>query len=94
MNGGGYPVGSEFNSPKQKNPVIYPNPSSDHIFIETSSGSSECRAVILNIYGEQVFTCRITEPITTVDIGAFPPGVYFVRVTNGRELYAGKFIKR
>lgn len=72
----------------ENNFVVYPNPSSNHIFIK-SKNPEDHQYKIFNILGEKVTTGKINGPIEAVDISSIPPNVYILRVAN--ECY--KFIK-
>jgi hypothetical protein len=74
--------------------LIYPNPATDKIVIETLGLSKENILAIVNIEGQDVLTRQITEPKTVVDISSLPSGVYFMRVTGERTIEVGKFIKQ
>jgi len=74
--------------------LLYPNPATDKITIETSRITEESNLVIVNIDGQPLITRQITEQTTTINISTLPSGVYFVRVTNDRTVEVGKIIKQ
>jgi photosystem II stability/assembly factor-like uncharacterized protein len=92
-NGGGYPVGLTSLSSKSKTLMIYPNPSSDQVTIETSTIPIHRTLSIMNLNGQQLITHQITQPKTQIDITSLPSGVYFVRLTGERTVEVGKIIK-
>jgi hypothetical protein len=80
--------------PQGRNITVYPNPATDKITIESSANQTKSQLTILNLNGQQVFTCQISEPKTQIDITNLPSGVYFVRLTNDKTVEVGKFIKQ
>jgi photosystem II stability/assembly factor-like uncharacterized protein len=83
---------------KEKEPnaqkfIIYPNPSSNEITVETSSTPAISQLSIMNLDGQQLITHQITQPKTQLDISSLPSGVYFVRLTNDRTVEVRKFVK-
>ena len=73
---------------------IYPNPASDKITLETSATPTQNQLSIMNLCGQEVLTCQITQPKMQLDISTLPSGVYFVRLTNDRITEVGKFVKQ
>jgi photosystem II stability/assembly factor-like uncharacterized protein len=73
---------------------IYPIPSYDAITVETSASQAKSELSILNTNGQKLITRQITESRTQIDIGDLPPGVYFVRLTGGKTVQLGKFLKQ
>jgi hypothetical protein len=74
--------------------VIYPNPSSTQITIETPEITTHSLLTIMNLNGQELLKCQITEPKTVVDMTNLPKGIYFVRLTNDRTVEVGKIIKQ
>ena len=77
---------------------VYPNPATNYIEIETSS---QAIIEILNIQGQltlpagrQVKTHTASGDKTSVDISAFPNGMYFVKVKNEKGIEVKKFVKQ
>jgi hypothetical protein len=73
--------------------VIFPNPSSENITIETSGNSSSGYISILDLNGQQLIGSIMTAPRTTLNISSLPSGVYVVRLTNDQTVQVRKFIK-
>jgi hypothetical protein len=73
--------------------VIYPNPAFDYITIESSTIPAKNQLFILNLSGQKMLQQTITEPITQVDIGYLPSGIYFVKVIGETTVQTGKIIK-
>jgi hypothetical protein len=74
--------------------LIYPNPASTTITIETSAISAQSQFSIMEVNGQQLITQQITESKTLIDISNLPSGVYFVRMTGDKSVAMGKFIKQ
>jgi hypothetical protein len=63
---------------------VYPNPSSDLVYINAPRGSE---ILILNALGQQVLPrLNIHDRISTVNMTQKPPGLYFVQVYSGDRL--------
>jgi len=73
--------------------TIYPNPSSTLIAVVTHGSTASSFLSILNLKGQQLIFCQITEPYTAIDISALPGGVYFVKVKNEKTVEVRKIIK-
>jgi hypothetical protein len=68
--------------------VIYPNPASNQLFIE-SEILEDSEFNIINLLGKKVASGRINGQTETVDISSLPPNVYIVIIANK----AVKFVK-
>jgi hypothetical protein len=73
---------------------IFPNPVTDHITISASSIPTNSQLSILTMNGQQLITCKISQPETQLDISTLPGGVYIVKLTNDRTVIIRKFIKQ
>lgn len=73
---------------------VYPNPASDHVIIETPAGESPGGLTILTSDGRQLLNVRITQAITSCNISSLPAGLYLVRLTDGKTVHTGRFIKQ
>jgi hypothetical protein len=73
-----------------KNPKIYPNPTKDFLFVDTSI-SKTSKIEIYSIIGSLVFSKKLTTTNSTekLDISKLPNGVYFLKINSS----ALKFIK-
>lgn len=71
---------------------IYPNPANNSIKFEVNDVYGDAHLSIFNTSGQKVLDLMITDLQTTVDISAFPPGVYFLRYGNNTILKVGKLI--
>ncbi len=74
--------------------TVYPNPSTGLITISLPENSPHSQLTILNLSGQELLHQITTEPTTTINVSALPPGVYFVRLQNEKTIQTGKFIKQ
>ena len=65
----------------ENNFVIYPNPSSNELFIE-SEKLEGYEFNIINLLGKKVASGWINGQTETVDISSLPPNVYILRIAN------------
>ena len=72
----------------ENNFVVYPNPASSQLFIE-SENLEDYEFNIINLLGKKVASGRINGQTETVDISSLPPNVYILRIANE----AVKFVK-
>jgi hypothetical protein len=74
---------------------VYPIPSSATLTIGLPKRPEKGTCLnIFNLNGQQLISRQVAEPITVVDIGALPVGVYIVKVTHERTVRVGKFVKQ
>ncbi|MEI6948639.1 RICIN domain-containing protein [Paraflavisolibacter sp. H34] len=62
---------------------LYPNPASRTLTLEVPEGSG--KVVLLNASGVAVYRKHITQRVHTIDVAAFPAGVYFARIQQGNK---------
>ncbi len=75
---------------------IGPNPASDYIFVETTSGSPSAAITIVNQSGIAVYNSIFENRDylrEKIDLSSLANGVYFISVRSGSNCYTGKFIK-
>jgi hypothetical protein len=72
----------------ENNFVIYPNPSSNQLFIKRKN-FEEFEFDIINLLGKKVASGKINGQTKTVDISSLPPNIYILRVDSE----AVKFVK-
>lgn len=71
-------------------PEIYPNPATNYITIETPL---QAVIEISNIQGQLIKTIAANDKKTSIDISAFPSGIYVVKVKTEKGIAVNKFIK-
>jgi len=62
--------------------LMYPNPATNKITVETFAIPTKSQLSIMNLSGQQLITRQIIEPKTQIDISTLPEGVYFFRLTS------------
>ncbi len=79
---------------------IYPNPVSDKLHIEYGTPQkSQVAITVINQQGSILYTTHaVTRPpgewLETLDMAAYPPGVYLLRLTMDGKSYSQRFIKK
>ncbi|MCK9219374.1 MAG: PKD domain-containing protein [Bacteroidales bacterium] len=65
---------------------IFPNPTTGKLFISINDGTKETQVSLLNLQGQRLFTCSLTEMSNNapheLDFSMYPKGVYFLKVTS------------
>jgi photosystem II stability/assembly factor-like uncharacterized protein len=89
-NGGG--VGIDEVSLSSEPLKIYPTPSSTRVTIETSSTLSGSQLSIMDLNGQEIMTCQISQPKTQIDVSKLPSGVYFVKIQTGNYTEVKKLV--
>jgi hypothetical protein len=71
--------------------IIFPNPAQDWINIRmTEAGHS--RLQIINLNGQVLIDKFSHDEVDNIDISGLPGGIYFVKVTAGKDLIMRKLI--
>jgi uncharacterized delta-60 repeat protein len=74
---------------------IYPIPVIDKLFISVSNPLPQTSISIFSVTGQPVYTSKITNIITEIDLSQYPSGVYFIRiVSKNGETIIKKIIKQ
>jgi len=64
-----------------ENMVIYPNPASNNLHVQINTGNYTGRALtIYNSFGEEVLAQKFTTDSFSIDVSAFPSGLYAARI--------------
>ena len=77
--------------------VVYPNPASSEIFIETRDMKLDTRNMILiyDLFGRKVEEIATTQTKNRVDVSGYPAGVYHAILGNEKGILGkGKFVVR
>jgi photosystem II stability/assembly factor-like uncharacterized protein len=69
--------------------LVYPNPASDLIKVNTEFEGMKFR--VLNLVGTELISGQYH---TYIDISSVPSGIYILMLENGKEIYRTKFYKR
>lgn len=86
---------TDIENQKQNGVLIYPNPTTNNVQIETSCSFAETRIELFNINGiilknEMI---PVTDGLVTYDLSSFPSGSYFIRLNCGEEIRTYNVIK-
>ena len=65
----------------ESNFVIYPNPASNQLFIESKTQVGQAFSII-NLLGETIISAQLNGQIEALDISSLPPNIYFIRIDN------------
>jgi hypothetical protein len=79
---------------KNKNIIVYPNPTIDKITIENKSNTiKDCTVSIKDIQGQEVLRESATlSKAFTIDVSKLNSGVYFITLQNEKENYVSKIV--
>lgn len=80
-------------SERQSTVSIYPNPATDIIAISNMPASGKAEYSIFNLYGTKVLSGNLTGERPTIKTGNLTSGMYVLRVTDGKNVSTGKFVK-
>ncbi len=67
---------------EDKYPFVYPNPSSDEIFIETGRNAN-CELILFNVFGQEVIKQPLTSK-TKIDVNYLNNGTYFYIIRQNK----------
>jgi hypothetical protein len=76
----------------EENVLLSPNPSTGDVKVE-SSGMKIQRIELYNALGERLLFREIRKHQTTLDIRTLPPGIYFVKVSDGARSVVKRIVK-
>jgi hypothetical protein len=79
----------------QNDSIIYPNPTTNNIKIETSCELNEVQIELMDINGALLISeiTHITDGYITFDLSSFPSGSYFIRLNCGEEVKIYNVVK-
>lgn len=78
------------NRTTQQNVMLSPNPANDYLTI--SSETVFDRVEIIDSRGKHVYQGKFSNRKTTIQLGSFSPGIYFVRICFGNKFESKKLI--
>ncbi len=73
---------------------IYPNPVENGILNIKQNVGEEVNVSIYNIIGQQVLSRKMSENVLSLDVSSLSPGIYTIKVGNGKVESTRKFIKK
>lgn len=81
-------------SPLENSFIVYPNPSSSILYIETSNGLIIEEINLLNVLGETVIRQNISNSYSSsIDISSLVNGIYYLKLLAKNKLLTTKIIK-
>src|SRR6056297_326257 len=80
-------------SGKNQSPILYPNPASDYIYIQTESEGNGSDMEVLSLDGSILISKRIHANQEKLDINTLHSGIYIVRLKDPKGTVNSKFIK-
>lgn len=73
---------------------IYPNPSSDYLYLDTSTGELPIRVEIFNLNGSLIAEQNVLDFTNKISIADLPNGAYFIRVIyDSGDTQFAEFVK-
>jgi len=75
----------------EENISIYPNPTSEMLYIEGLKEGLSHNLILTNSLGQEVYSINNTAS-SSIDITKFPNGIYFVTIIEGKETSTVKFM--
>jgi len=76
---------------------VYPNPAKEHLNIEWPGMSGALTIEVFSITGKKVYTAdyhSVDHTIIQLDLAAYAPGMYLLRMVNGKQGMTKKFLVR
>jgi Secretion system C-terminal sorting domain len=77
----------------QINYTLYPNPAKDNITIN-SNNDEHCILEIMDTQGQILISMKLLNQSNHIDLQRFQSGFYFVRITNNKNIFTYKIIKK
>ena len=73
--------------------IISPNPSSDFISVTYKSKTKNPQIEILDVMGRKIAEYKLNETALQINISKLPQGLYLLKVTDGENSFAKRFVK-
>ncbi len=71
---------------------VYPNPSSDRLFIDLAQvGMQRAEIQVFDISGKRVYATTLNGILNGLDVSQFSSGTYTLRIITSNEVYSNKF---
>jgi len=83
----------EVSSAKNATLKVYPNPASDRITVSIAGITDQADLTVYNRLGIRVLSSVIIYPVTTLNLGSLPAGIYIIRVESVNTCSSCKFVK-
>jgi hypothetical protein len=74
---------------------VYPNPASNSANVKLNVNDiSEAQVMVVNGMGKEVYKGVLSSDLqSTINVSGLEPGIYFVKVTSGENVYMQKLVK-
>ena len=88
-------TGMSQSASKPQELILYPNPATTSLTIQTQLGIKNYELEIKNVLGEEVYhlTTNYYSLTTNIDISKWSSGIYFYQIKTEKETVRGKFVK-
>jgi hypothetical protein len=73
---------------------FYPNPASDNVTVLYNPENGKATVEIYDMTGKMIATETISKASTVVDMKNFAPGIYMIRITDGKSSGAARILKQ
>ncbi|MEZ4938406.1 MAG: LamG-like jellyroll fold domain-containing protein, partial [Crocinitomicaceae bacterium] len=73
---------------------VYPNPSDGVVNIDFGTLTSEKTLAVLSPDGKVIFTEKVTQQMTSINMADYPKGVYFLEISDGTRKSFHKIVKK
>lgn len=71
----------------------YPNPSAGTFSFYWPLKSGDAQVEVYNINGERLISCRLAANNSDIQLEAYPPGVYLLRIIDGNSVATARLVK-
>jgi hypothetical protein len=71
---------------------VFPNPTHGRFTVVIASDYAGSEVRIFNAIGERVYSERVVQPESRIDLTSFPRGMYLVKVSTGRSAVVEKVV--
>jgi hypothetical protein len=65
---------------------VYPNPSEGKFTVEFEQLPNDTKIAVHDILGKELYSATANSMLHTIDLGTCSPGVYVVKVMEGRQV--------
>jgi subtilisin family serine protease len=72
---------------------IYPNPASQTLYITSTSSFNNLEMKVCDLSGRVIAQQNVNSGVTILDVAAYAPGCYLLKISDGKEIIVKKWIK-
>jgi len=88
------PTGISDPKPVETGMLIYPNPAGEQLFVEYSSLGGNVLIEIYDVQGQLLQKIKTEQVKQAIGISGLAPGLYIVKVSDGKNMHTQRFIKQ